>query len=132
MSGYAHFLKRHFHPFGVAKPDTDLHDLTCIVTGANRGLGYATTSHLVRLGASTVILAVRNVELGEQAKASLAKEHAGYKGEIKVWQLDLASFESVRAFTHKISQLDDLHILINNAGTSPFEWRRTIDGWEER
>lgn len=132
MSAYAHFLKRHFNPFGVGKPDTDLHGFTCIVTGANRGLGYATASYLVRLGASTVILAVRNLELGEQAKARLLKEHVSYKGEIKVWELDLASFDSSRGFTHKVSQLDDLHILVNNAGTSPFEWRRTADGWEER
>ena len=131
-SGYLHFLKRHLNPIGVSKPDTDFHGLTCIVTGANRGLGYAIACHFARLGASILILAVRNVELGHGAKTRLYKENPDYRGDIKVWELDLANFESVRAFAHKVNQLPDLRILVNNAATCPFGWRRTVDGWEER
>lgn len=95
---------------------------TFIVTGANTGIGYQTTKHLVNLGAGRVIMAVRNLDAGEKAKAKIAVElnksnTAGDEVPAEVWQLDLASFDSVRAFakraTHELGRIDGL---IENAG----------------
>ncbi|KAK5988472.1 Short chain dehydrogenase FGM9 [Cladobotryum mycophilum] len=54
-------------------PD-DVAGRTYIVTGANSGLGLECTKHLVRLGAARVIMAVRNVQSGEEAKAAIEGE----------------------------------------------------------
>src|SRR4051794_32669300 len=86
------------------------HDATCrgktyIVTGANVGLGLETARHLVKSSAAKVILAVRNIEAGKKAKADI--EHTtGRSGVVEVWQLDLASVESMKAFAQRSSTLE--------------------------
>ena len=87
-----------------------------IVTGANTGLGYETTKHLVALGSRTVILAVRNPSSGEEAKAEI-EETTGKSGIAQVWQLDLASYDSVKAFSERAEkELESIDGLIENAG----------------
>lgn len=44
---------------------------TYIITGGNSGLGLETARHLVEFSASRVILAVRNLEAGENAKINI-------------------------------------------------------------
>lgn len=85
-----------------------------VVTGANSGVGLATTKALVRKGAH-VILAVRNEAKGRRAVEQLTAEHPG--AELEVRQLDLADLESVRAFSQRL-HADRSHLdgLINNAG----------------
>ena len=91
---------------------------TYIVTGANIGLGYETAKHLVRSSASRVILAVRSVKAGEQAKADIERV-TGRTGIAEVWHLDLSSFESVKAFAARAKRdLDRLDVLVGNAAVS--------------
>jgi len=90
---------------------------TFIVTGANTGIGFETTKHLVNLGAGRIIMAVRNLDAGSAAKAKIAKELSKQDVPAEVWHLDLASFTSVRAFAKKaINELDRIDGLIENAG----------------
>lgn len=42
---------------------------TIIVTGSSTGLGFEAARHFVRLKASLVILAVRDIKKGQQAKS---------------------------------------------------------------
>ena len=93
---------------------------TAVVTGANSGLGLATARELARAGAS-VVLAVRNLELGAQAAESI-------EGDVTVRQLDLADLASVRAFADGWS--GDLDVLVNNAGIMMVPAGRTADGFE--
>jgi NAD(P)-dependent dehydrogenase (short-subunit alcohol dehydrogenase family) len=65
-----------------------------IVTGSNVGLGHEAARHFVRLGAAKVILAVRNQQAGEEAKRSIELSTKS-SGICEVWQLDLASYDSV-------------------------------------
>jgi len=97
---------------------------TYIVTGGNSGLGLETARHFVRCSAARVIITVRSMEAGENAKKDI--EHStGRKGVIEVWYLDLASFVSVKAFVEKAtSELDRIDTLIENAGVQ-------LDRWEE-
>lgn len=91
---------------------------TYIVTGANIGLGLEAARHLVGIGAEKVILAVRNLEAGEEAKKDI-EQSTGIKGVAEVWHLDLSSFASVRAFAFKaIETLERIEALIQNAGVA--------------
>ncbi|TVY48308.1 Short chain dehydrogenase [Lachnellula occidentalis] len=91
---------------------------TYIVTGANTGLGYEAAKHLVSLGASKVVLAVRNITLGAKAKAEI-EAATGTSNIAEVWELDLASYDSVKSFAKKaITELDRIDALIENAGVA--------------
>jgi NAD(P)-dependent dehydrogenase (short-subunit alcohol dehydrogenase family) len=101
----------------------DLTGTTAIVTGANRGIGYATARALARKGA-TVILACRNKDKGEAAVRQIAQEHPEAKAALM--QLDLSDLASVRRFADEfISHYDRLDILINNALPSSGQSRKS-------
>lgn len=88
---------------------------TIIVTGANCGLGLEAARHFVRLDAEKVILAVRNHEKGEAAKKSI--EASEKRADVvEVWQLDLASYESVKRFASRAEGLNRLDVVVENAG----------------
>jgi len=93
---------------------------TFIVTGANSGLGRATTAALAGAGAR-VVMAVRDVTRGEQAAAAIA-------GMTEVRELDLADLASVRRFAAGWSEPIDL--LVNNAGVMAVPHSLTKDGFE--
>ncbi|KAF5006550.1 hypothetical protein FDECE_7076 [Fusarium decemcellulare] len=91
---------------------------TYIVTGANSGIGFEAAKHLVSCGAARVILAVRNIIAGEKAKTDI-EASTGKTGSAEVWHLDLASYESVKAFAKRaILELDRIDALIENAGVA--------------
>ncbi|MFD4960152.1 oxidoreductase [Microbacterium sp. NPDC058389] len=93
---------------------------TVVVTGANSGLGLATSRALAAAGAH-VVLAVRDTVRGEAAAA-------GIPGSIEVRRLDLADLASVRAFAGAWDAPVD--VLINNAGVMNLPQARTADGFE--
>jgi NAD(P)-dependent dehydrogenase (short-subunit alcohol dehydrogenase family) len=97
-----------------------LHGRTCLVTGANSGIGLAAARELGRAG-GRVVLAVRDPARGEQAAATC-------EGETEVRRLDLADLASVRAFADEWDGPIDL--LINNAGVMATPEQRTKDGFE--
>ncbi|MGW4271097.1 oxidoreductase [Streptomyces seoulensis] len=86
----------------------------CVVTGANSGLGLATTRALARKGAH-VILAVRDEGKGHTAAAEITAEQPGAALEVR--RLDLADLGSVRAFAEQLrADHSRLDVLVNNAG----------------
>ena len=94
---------------------------TYIVTGANTGLGFETAKQLVALGAAKVILAVRNVKAGETAKTEI-EGATGRSDVAEAWTLDLASYDSVKAFAKKaVTELDRIDALIENAGVAAYQ-----------
>ncbi|GIK05404.1 hypothetical protein Aspvir_009513 [Aspergillus viridinutans] len=94
---------------------------TYIVTGANTGLGFEAAKHLVSLEAAKVILAVRNISAGEKAKREI-EESTGKIGVAEVWSLDLASYDSVKAFAGKATaELDRIDAVIENAAVAVSE-----------
>ncbi len=94
-----------------------------VVTGANTGLGYETAKALAERGAS-VVLAVRDVEKGEQAASRM-------NGDVTVQALDLTSLDSVRTAAAALrSRLDRIDLLINNAGVMYTPKQTTHDGFE--
>ena len=99
----------------------DLSGTTAIVTGATSGIGRVEARVLAEHGAH-VVLAVRNVEAGRAAAATI-------EGSTSVERLDLASLGSVREFAERVAGPVDL--LVNNAGVmAPVTRRLTEDGFE--
>ena len=99
-----------------------------VVTGANTGLGLETARALAGAGA-TVVMAVRNVDKGESARADVLADHPDATVELQ--PLDLASLESIRTAAHDLRERHDrLDLLVNNAGVMYTEWQTTTDGFE--
>jgi NAD(P)-dependent dehydrogenase (short-subunit alcohol dehydrogenase family) len=82
-----------------------------LVTGANKGIGFAIAQKLARLGMS-VLVAARDSSRGEQAAARI--RHEGLDAQyLKLDVTEAASVEdAARTVNERFSRLD---ILINNA-----------------
>ncbi|KAI4231256.1 MAG: hypothetical protein LQ349_005721 [Xanthoria aureola] len=108
-------------------PHSPFHSQTIIVTGSNTGLGLEAARHLARLGASKLILAVRNLDKGLAAKRSIEESSGRGRGEkddvIEVWPLDLTSYESVTQFAARALRLERLDVLLSNAGLMTKEFK---------
>lgn len=86
-----------------------------IVTGSITGLGREAARHIARLGASTLILAVRNIDKGNAAKDDIERSTGCPKDIIQVWPLDLADYSSVIIFAaraNKELERIDVHLAI--------------------
>jgi NAD(P)-dependent dehydrogenase (short-subunit alcohol dehydrogenase family) len=92
---------------------------TVIVTGSNIGLGKEAARHFVRMGASTVILAVRSLDRGHAAKHDVEATTNCAENVIQVWRIDMASYASVQKFAARVdAELDRVDIFIANAGVA--------------
>lgn len=104
---------------------------TVIITGGNSGLGYYCAEKLVRDSQWNVIIACRNPTKAQHAvdkiKASTNSQ------QIETLPLDLASFNSIRAFAKQFSNRDlpPLKAIVCNAGVQ-FIQRQTYtkDGFD--
>ncbi|MCJ1297752.1 hypothetical protein MMC08_000540 [Hypocenomyce scalaris] len=110
----------------VPKPTTPFTDQTVIVTGANTGLGFEAAKHIVSLSARKVILACRSLERGEAAKRAI-EESTKRTDVVEVWELDLSSYGSVKAFATRATGLERLDVLLENAGIATQEFRMAED-----
>ncbi|GAA0426234.1 SDR family NAD(P)-dependent oxidoreductase [Streptomyces luteireticuli] len=92
----------------------DQTDRVFLVTGANSGLGLATTRALARKGGQ-VILAVRDERKGRQAVAEITAGQPDARLEVR--RLDLADLDSVRSFAERLrADHPRLDVMVNNAG----------------
>ena len=100
-----------------------------IVTGANSGTGKEAARRLGEAGAH-VIMAVRTVAKGEQARAEILARHPG--AQLEVRRIDLADLASVREFSDTLlAGGTPVDVLINNAGVmAPPARMTTADGFE--
>lgn len=100
-----------------------------VVTGANSGTGQEAARRLAAAGAH-VVIAVRTVAKGEQARAEILARHPG--AELEVRRVDLADLESVREFADGLLAAGTpVDVLINNAGVmAPPARMTTADGFE--
>ncbi|CAF3628811.1 unnamed protein product [Fusarium graminearum] len=99
-------------------PETkhDLSDKVMIVSGSNTGLGFEASQHLLRLGLGKLIMAVRSLDKGEEARRELLKLTKREPESIEVWFLDMADYESIKAFAKRASTLPSLDVVLANAG----------------
>jgi len=99
-----------------------------IVTGSSSGIGYEAARMLANKNAK-VIIAVRNLEKGEKAKAKIVSQNKN--ADIELMEIDLSDLSSVKAFADEFNnKYDKLDILINNAGVMIPPYSKTKDGFE--
>lgn len=104
---------------------TDLSGLVVVITGVSAGLGLETARSLAARGAD-VVGVVRDME-----KARRNLDEVGATG-VKLYQADLASLDSVRAFSDSFGAdgQDRVDVVIANAGIMACPERTTTDGFE--
>jgi NAD(P)-dependent dehydrogenase (short-subunit alcohol dehydrogenase family) len=100
----------------------------CLITGANRGIGFETARALVQRGATVVILC-RDQAKGEAARRAIVEETKNEKVEVLPCDLSLQSSVRRAAETFK-SRHDKLHVLVNNAGIFMQKREVTSEGIE--
>ena len=96
-------------------------DKQVAITGANSGIGFETARALAGRGASVHLLC-RNETRGQEALERIRSEFP--EATLKLWLVDVSSFESIDAFIANFDS-DVLDILINNAGVLPAERHMT-------
>ena len=85
-----------------------------VVTGGNSGIGFAFAKEAAKLGYN-LILAVRNLGRGEEAKNKILEEAP--KANVELYELDVSKRTSIRAFVDKvISNGLDIDVFYCNAG----------------
>ena len=105
---------------------------TFLITGANSGIGFATT-HLLAQAGATAIMACRSQERGQAALKKIVESTGS--SSVHLMQVDLASLTSIRLFAAAVEErFERLDALINNAANfdiSVKQPRFTESGAEE-
>ena len=99
---------------------------TCLVTGANSGLGKAVAVDLARRG-GRVYMACRggHPEAGEDVR------RISGSASVEMLEVDLADFDSIHALADRLQQdPGHLDITVLNAGVMPRTARRSAQGYE--
>ena len=122
--GYRHRAEQ-FDP-GDLRPN--MSDRVFVVTGANSGIGLATTRQLAALGAR-VVMACRSFDRAIKAIESIRKEIPDAK--LQLMPVDVSELGSVHGFCDWLSgHFDAIDGLIHNAGVLVHEHKNTSDGHE--
>ncbi|MGH3096211.1 MAG: SDR family NAD(P)-dependent oxidoreductase [Streptosporangiales bacterium] len=101
---------------------------TAVVTGANSGLGQATTAGLARLGAR-VVMVVRDTTRGERARHRTAEQVSGADPALQ--RCDVSDLDDVAAFAEQLRETHPrIDVLVHNAGVLPAERSETAQGHE--
>ncbi|KAI1647503.1 NAD(P)-binding protein [Daldinia loculata] len=129
MGTFPGFLYRQvtFKPKPLPK-SLNLSGKTALVTGGNAGLGFEAAKELTSHGLSRIILGVRSVAKGEEAKKTLLTLNPQI--DVQVWAIDQESFESIKNFADQAASLDRLDIAILNAGVKSMEYVKSKTGHE--
>ncbi len=102
---------------------------TCLITGANSGIGKETARGLAELGAH-VIMACRNRDKGEKAQEEIILRSGN--SSVDLLLADLCSLQEVTDLAQQVvERYERLHVLVNNAGMFSVGRRRTVDGFEK-
>lgn len=112
---------------GFSQGERNMHKIV-VITGGNSGIGLAMAQEIAARGAR-VCLACRNLDKAAQARDLILARTPG--AEVEIHALDLASFESIRAFVRSFAERHaHIDVLINNAGAAPLSQQFTAEGFE--
>ena len=109
-------------------PPVSMSGKTCIVTGANSGIGKETALGLAQLGAR-VVMVCRNAEKGRAALEEIRRESGSSRVDLLI--ADMSSQASVRVLAEQIQrEYPRLDVLVNNAGGATQARTLSADGIE--
>ncbi|MBK8556666.1 MAG: SDR family NAD(P)-dependent oxidoreductase [Lewinellaceae bacterium] len=100
---------------------------TCLVTGANTGLGFGIAVELARRGAHLIMACRSGIpEKGEEVKRLSGSD------KVEMRYIDLSNFETVHAFCAQLAADGvRLDVMVSNAGVAPPHAIKTVDGFDE-
>jgi NAD(P)-dependent dehydrogenase (short-subunit alcohol dehydrogenase family) len=102
--------------------------ITTVITGSTSGIGKVTATELAKKGHAVYML-VRNTEKGEHVKQEIIAQTGN--NNIYVIRCDVSSLQSVREAAEELKgKLDQINILINNAGSAFLKKQFSKDGFE--
>ena len=88
-----------------------------IVTGSNKGIGQGIADYLASVPGWNVIMACRNIELGEKSREEIKAKHAN--ASVQLEKLDISDSKSIDAFIEVVKQkYSPVQVLVNNAGVA--------------
>ncbi|KAF4432126.1 hypothetical protein F53441_13845 [Fusarium austroafricanum] len=118
------------YPFNPAKDIPSLANKIILITGANTGLGKATAIELAKHSPAHVYMTSRNSTKGNAALEE-AQKAASEGTKVSLLELDLSSFESIKAAAAEFLRREDrLDVLLLNAGIMGAPPTLTKDGNE--
>lgn len=104
---------------------------TCLITGANSGIGKQTAIQLAQAG-FRVIIGVRNRKRGEKALSEIKEKSKSNK--VELLEIDMSSKKSVLGASKELNQrLETLDVLIHNAAdfdVARKQSEKSVDGIE--
>lgn len=104
----------------------DMSGKTCVVTGANSGIGFITARELARRNAD-VTLVCRNEQKGRAAQDEIRK---AVDRDTRLELADFASLDAVQDLALRLRAQPPIDVLVNNAGLMATERSETVDGFE--
>lgn len=126
LTGVTDFIRRKPNVRPLAPTDR-LDGKTCLITGANSGIGFAVAVEYGRRGANLILACRRDIQdTGARVKAlsSAAK--------IEMLQVDLSDISSIHRFCDDLrDRAIQLDVIVCNAGVTPPRARKTTQGLEE-
>ena len=119
---------RHALRFTPSEMDVDLTGKTVLITGANSGIGFATSVALASKGA-TVYLLCRNPERGQRAEDKI-RELTGSK-DVHFHRLDLSDLDQVWVSAQELMEkVRNIDVFVHNAGILPLKEMRSMQNHE--
>jgi 3-oxoacyl-[acyl-carrier protein] reductase len=106
----------------------DLTGKVAIVTGGGTGIGKAISEALAEAGAHVVV----NYSRSESDAVTTARELEGRGVRSLALQADVSRADDVRAMVERtVEEFGQLHLLVNNAGTTKFVAFKDLDNMDE-
>lgn len=113
------------------EPKSSFAGQTVLITGANVGLGLESAVKIAALGASSLVFGVRSLQRGEAAKKLICQRTGYLSSNIKLFQLDMSTFASVKNFADTITkEVHQIDVAILNAGIASPSYQVSPEGYE--
>ena len=117
-------------------PGTTLEGKTCLITGANTGIGFETARQMLTLKACRVIITARDKSKGQAAVAALRQDPevvaANPSARIDMFHLDLDDYQSGLSLCEQVKkEVPELDVLLCNGGMNIMNYQKSKNGHEQ-